>query len=106
MKRRTTLRLIGAFSTSRSTLGEPAAARITLRSMPGAYRATVRPAGGVGDTPGVRYTTLPIAYRARSAALRPLAGGYRWRVDFEAYAQTAVDLVNSPLADLADLVAL
>src|SRR5262245_36134521 len=39
MNRRTTLRLTGAFSTSRSTREEPAAARITLRNMPGAYRA-------------------------------------------------------------------
>jgi predicted RNA-binding Zn ribbon-like protein len=41
---------------------------------------------------------LPIAYR--------LIIDYRWPVDFEAYAHTAVDLVNSPLADMSDVVAL
>jgi predicted RNA-binding Zn ribbon-like protein len=41
---------------------------------------------------------LPIAYTP--------AIDYRWRVDFEAYAHTAVDLVNSPLVDLSDAVAL
>lgn len=41
---------------------------------------------------------MRVAYRALV--------GYRWPVNFEAYAHTAVNLVNSSLTDVSDMVAL
>src|SRR3981189_3618951 len=103
------LRLRGTLSTSRPPWEAPAAARITDRNMARAYPPPPRAYRNGSVDP------LSGEVRADHRSVRPLFAPsgptglglsqfvvYLCRVDFDAYARTAVDIVNAPLAGMAD----
>src|SRR3954470_11971760 len=96
MKRRTRDRLAGTAPTRRSSRDERAAARNTERSMGRAYRQKLSGSRHCGCVTARLYDR-PVSGRDRC--------GYLCRVNFDAYARTAVDLVNADMDELAGLQA-
>lgn len=90
-KRLATPRALGAVETSRSTRGDRDAARITERNM------TERVAPNTDPGRASRRSSPSAAFATSGTVV------YRCLVNFDAYALTAVEIINAPLATTSDL---